>query len=181
MMGGLATGPPYPPTLGTPRQSRGAPRPWRPSMNGSSDLTGDLLRGVRRSFYLSLRILPDALREPIGLAYLLARAADTVADTRVVPRTERLRHLETLRAAYAGSPAGVTELAHACAAHQSDDAERRLIERLDEALARLHALPDVDRRAVRAVVETLTSGMVFDLSRFPGEDAAGLAALDTLE
>ena len=49
-------------------------------MNGSSDLTGDLLRGVSRSFYLSLRILPAALREPIGLAYLLARAADTVAD-----------------------------------------------------------------------------------------------------
>ena len=60
-----------------------------------------LLRQVSRSFYLSLRVLPSAVREPIGLAYLLARAADTVADTRLVPRAERLSHLETLRAAYA--------------------------------------------------------------------------------
>ena len=149
-----------------------------PGAHGPSD---DLLRRVSRSFYLSLRILPAALREPIGLAYLLARAADTVADTRVAPRGERLRHLETLRAAYAGSPADVRAVALACAAHQSDDAERRLLECLEEALARLRALPERDRDAVRAVVETLTSGMVFDLSRFPGEDAAGLAALDSLE
>ena len=141
----------------------------------------NLLRQVSRSFYLSLRILPSAVREPIGLAYLLARAADTVADTRMVPRPERLFHLETLRAAYAGTPADVASLVRACAAHQSDDAERRLLERVDAAVARLHALPPGDRAAVRAVVETLTSGMVFDLTRFPGEDADGLAALDTLE
>jgi farnesyl-diphosphate farnesyltransferase len=140
----------------------------------------DLLRQVSRSFSLSLRILPAGLREPIGLAYLLARAADTVADTRLVPRAERLSHLETLRAAYAGAPADVASLARACAAHQSDVAERRLLERIDEAIARLRALPDGDRSAVRAVVETLTSGMVFDLTRFPGEDAGSLAALDTL-
>src|SRR5439155_1023888 len=33
----------------------------------------------------------------------------------------------------------------------------------------------------RAVVATLTTGMVFDLTRFPGEDAASLTALDTLD
>ena len=152
-----------------------------PPINGSSDLLGDLLRRVSWSFYLSLRILPPALREPIGLAYLLARAADTVADTRIIPRPERLGHLATLRAAYAGSPDGVSELARACATHRTDDAERRLLERLDDALARLRALPDGDRRAVCSVVETLTSGMLFDLSRFPGEDGGGLAALDTIE
>src|SRR5262245_45982168 len=141
----------------------------------------DLLRKVSRSFYLSLRILPAGLREPIGLAYLLARAADTVADTRIVARAERLRHLETLRAAYAGAHADVASVARACAAHQSGSAERRLLERVHEALAQLAALPERDRNAVRGVVETLTSGMVFDLTRFPGEGAAELAALDTLD
>ena len=51
-----------------------------------TDLAGDLLRRVSRSFYLSLAILPRPLRQPIGLAYLLASASDTVADTRVLPR-----------------------------------------------------------------------------------------------
>ena len=150
-------------------------------MPAAPDLLDDVLRQVSRSFYLSLRILPGSLREPIGLAYLLARAADTVADTRVIPRAERLKHLEALRAAYAGSPADVTALAQACAAPQADAAERRLLQRLDEALARLASLPTGDRTAARAVLETLTSGMILDLERFPGEDAAGLAALDTLE
>src|SRR5262245_6975190 len=152
---------------------RAAPRA-RPTLD-------DLLRQVSRSFHLSLKILSPAVREPIGLAYLLARAADTVADTRVVPRTERLRHLETLRAACAGADADVTPLARACAAHQSDPAERRLLECLDEALTRAKALPAGDRAAVRAVLDTLTSGMLFDLTRFPGEDETRLAALDTLE
>src|SRR5262249_32426307 len=67
-----------------------------------TDLVGDLLRRVSRSFYLSLAILPSSLREPIGLAYLLARASDTVADTRLLPPPERPLHLATLIPAYAG-------------------------------------------------------------------------------
>ena len=44
-------------------------------------LLTDLLRGVSRAFYLTLRVLPRGLREPMGLAYLLARAADTIGRT----------------------------------------------------------------------------------------------------
>ena len=36
-------------------------------------LLGVTLRSVSRSFFLSLAILPRPLREPVGLAYLLAR------------------------------------------------------------------------------------------------------------
>ena len=146
-----------------------------------TDLVGDLLRRVSRSFYLSLAILPRSLREPIGLAYLLARASDTVADTRLLPRDDRLRHLATLRAAYAGAPgADPAALARACAPLQAHAAERDLLERVGEALARVDALPERDRQAVRSVLATITEGQRFDLERFPAEDAAGLTALDTL-
>jgi farnesyl-diphosphate farnesyltransferase len=147
----------------------------------ADDLLGDLLRQVSRSFYLSLAILPRPLREPVGLAYLVARAADTVADTRLIAREERVRHLETLRSAAAGQAVDVAALARACAPHQADPAERRLLEHAGEALARVAALPQEDRERVRAVLATLTTGMLFDLTRFPGEDAASLAALDTLD
>ena len=40
-----------------------------------------ILKDVSRSFYLSMRVLPKAMREPISLGYLLARASDTLADT----------------------------------------------------------------------------------------------------
>ncbi len=59
----------------------------------------EVLKGVSRSFVLTIRALPKGLRRPIGLAYLLARASDTIADTATAPveaRTECLR-------AFAGS------------------------------------------------------------------------------
>src|SRR5437763_14513936 len=134
----------------------------------ANDLVGDLLRQVSRSFYLSLAILPRPLREPIGLAYLLARASDTVADTRLLPRAERLRHLATLSAAYAGAPAGdPAALARACAPLQTHAAERELLERIGEALSRVDLLPAADRPAVRTGPATITEGQRFDLQRFP--------------
>jgi farnesyl-diphosphate farnesyltransferase len=126
---------------------------------------------------LSLAVLPRVLREPIGLAYLLARAADTVADTRLIPRAERLRHLETLQRAFAGEPVDVTAVAAACVPGQAQAAERRLLEHLGETVARLASLEDADRREVRRVLATITSGQLADLERFPGEDATGLTAL----
>ena len=59
-------------------------------------LRGSILRSVSRTFYLSVRILPKRLRDPVALAYLLARASDTVADTTelsVELRAEKLRVL----------------------------------------------------------------------------------------
>ena len=61
-----------------------------------NDLNGDLLKSVSRSFYLTIRVLPENLQQPIGLAYLLARASDTVADTSNAPVEVRLRHLQTI-------------------------------------------------------------------------------------
>ncbi len=145
------------------------------------DLLGDVLKQVSRSFYLSLAVLPRDLREPIGLAYLLARAADTVADTHLLPHAERRAHLETLRSAFAGQGGDVAAVAAAARPLQAHAAERRLLARVDEALARVARLPEADRRAVREVLATLTSGMLFDLERFPGEGAADLAALDTVD
>jgi farnesyl-diphosphate farnesyltransferase len=150
-------------------------------LTSSDELRGDLLRRVSRSFYLSLAILPRPLREPLGLAYLLARAADTVADTRLIARPERIGHLNALRQAYAGAAVDTAGVARACAPHQAHAAERRLLERVDAVLAAVAELPAFDRERVRAVLTTITDGMLFDLGRFPGEDARALAALDTLE
>jgi len=142
---------------------------------------GGVLRRTSRTFYLSLVILPPALREPLGLAYLLARATDSVADTRLIPRAERRAHLESLRTAYRGETADVAAVARACASVQAHAHERELLDRVGEVLARVERLPVADRDAVRAVLSTITDGQLFDLERFPGESAGTLAALETLD
>lgn len=53
-----------------------------------------VLKDVSRSFYLSMRVLPRAMREPISLGYLLARASDTLADTPELPAEVRADMLD---------------------------------------------------------------------------------------
>src|SRR2546430_7681806 len=65
--------------------------------HSSSGLLADLLKQVSRSFYLTLRVLPAAIRPQIGLAYLLARMTDTIADTEIIPLDQRLMALDKLR------------------------------------------------------------------------------------
>src|SRR5436190_24075837 len=66
----------------------------------------DLLKQTSRSFYLTLRVLPRAIRPQIGLAYLLARTTDTIADTEIVPVTQRLEALQKLRERILGMSSG---------------------------------------------------------------------------
>lgn len=143
------------------------------------DLTTALLRRVSRSFYLSLSVLPRAVRPTIGLAYLLARASDTIADTRLIDRASRIAHLEALRAALGG--AAVPASGGAAAAAQALPAERALLERLPDCLAAYAALPPPDRARVHAVLATIIEGQIQDLRVFPGEDEGKLAALETRE
>ena len=141
-----------------------------------------LLKTVSRAFYLSLRVLPADLREPIGLAYLLARAADAIADTPLIPPERRLSHLRAFRVLLAGEaaadPADISaELSDAFA----NPAERALLQALPHAFALLQALNASDRERTRAVVLTLTRGMEIDLTAFPPTECGKVTALKTRE
>ncbi|MBI2369737.1 MAG: squalene/phytoene synthase family protein [Deltaproteobacteria bacterium] len=145
-----------------------------------ADLLTTILKRVSRSFFLSLAILPRRLRSPMGLAYLLARAADTIADTRLVPRADRRKYLELLRGELRGDAGGrVREIAEALTGAQQNPAERELLARLEECLALFRGLDEGDRDRVRRLLLTLTQGMLMDLEIFPGEDEGRLAALET--
>lgn len=57
-----------------------------------------LCKKAARSFYLTIRLLPYELRESVALAYLLARASDTIADVDKFSYEEEqlVRHLPLL-------------------------------------------------------------------------------------
>lgn len=123
-------------------------------------------------------MLPGGLRAPVGIAYLLARAGDTIADTRLLPPPRRLELLRAFRARVvgAGSAAAMREMA-SLTVHLRDSGEGELLRSLESAVALLEALPSGDRAAVREVVMTLTEGMEMDLRTFPPEDAGRVGAL----
>ena len=143
------------------------------------DLRGPVLRSVSRSFYLSLRILPEGLRDPLSLAYLLARATDTIADTPEPPVALRMEALGQLASAIQGSSGGemVAPLRESFAPLQSDEAERTLIEKLPGLLGWLDELQAGDRDEVRDVLEKINRGQRLDLERFDASTRAlGTAA-----
>jgi len=141
-------------------------------------LLTSLLRDVSRSFYLTLRVLPSAIRRQIGLAYLLARATDTIADTQIVKLPIRLDALNRLRARIEGASNARLELG-GFAQQQGSPGERALLQRIEEALMLLEQTPDPDRVLIRQVLRTITSGQELDLERFSEASLTHIIALQT--
>lgn len=144
------------------------------------ELLGSLLKEVSRSFYLTLRVLPAKIRFQIGLAYLLARMTDTVADTGLVPLGRRLDALESLKGRILGHHGRGLDFKD-LAQQQGTPAERVLLEKSESTLALMQTLSPGDLQLVREVLGTITSGQELDLRRFGGASAAQIVALRTGE
>ncbi len=140
-------------------------------------LTG-LLKDVSRSIYLTLRVLPKPVRPQIGLAYLLARTTDTIADTELVPLEQRLKMLEALRERILGLNSKPLDFG-TLAQQQGLPAERVLLEKCEASLALLADQSAVDQKLIRDVLDTITSGQVLDLKRFESHGNGKIIALQT--
>src|SRR3989442_9318835 len=119
----------------------------------TAELIGPLLRDVSPSFYLTLRVLPPVIRPQVSLAYLLARASDTIADTEIVPRKHRLAILREMQD---GNIRSVAELAE----QQALPAERGLLRRLDECYRTLAGLEAGDRQLIAQLLHTIIGGQM---------------------
>jgi farnesyl-diphosphate farnesyltransferase len=146
----------------------------------SLDRLNDLLKRVSRSFYLTLRILPRSLRTPIGLAYLFARAADTIADTAVISPAKRLMLLEQFRSLFQSYDAAILRgLRGALVGPQGNSSEGELLSSLEECFVVFHACSQGDQARIRQLLLTLTQGMRLDLRTFPAEHDGRVVALKT--
>jgi farnesyl-diphosphate farnesyltransferase len=150
--------------------------------------SGEVLDRTSRSFALSLRALPSGMRDPVEIAYLLARAADTIADRDGTWSGERAAVLGRLAAAVRGAgdgaswaPPGAAEepAARGGAVAEGRDggggtggdpvarAESALIGMIGGFLARLGGLAPPDRDDVRRVLTELIATMRDELACFP--------------
>ena len=129
----------------------------------------ELLKSVSRSFYLSLRFLPEAVREPLGLAYVLARASDTLADASTAPLAARLDALDAFRGAleFTASSSEWRTLAAQCASLPCEHVgEARLLTQIEPLLRVYHGLGAELRRELHTVLDTIIAGQRGDLVRF---------------
>lgn len=129
-------------------------------------------------------MLPSDVRDQVGLSYLFARAVDTIADTDLIDRGQRLLYLKQFRHQFAGDAVHweeVRSIQTALLPHQTHSSERILLTRLEDCFHLYQDYAVEDRQRIRNLMVTLPNGMEMDLTKFPGDSAATVTALQTVD
>lgn len=145
----------------------------------SGDLTTDLLRKVSRSFYLTLRVLPRNVRPQLSVAYLLARTADTIADSELLSVGDRLEALQCFRAELLGERSPERSWIDGVLFRDRESAEAELLGRYGECFPLLETFSESDRSSILEVLKTIVSGQELDLVRFKPASTRRVIALET--
>ena len=122
-----------------------------------------LLKATSRSFYLSLQILPGQIRDQVGLLYLLARVADTIADTGEESNL-LLSSLEKYRKAVSNESSAI-DLGD-IASLQADPSESDLLLSVNEVIEAFGRVGSTDRDVMLECLLTIISGQRLDIERF---------------
>ncbi len=150
--------------------------------NFLEELGGDLLQGVSRSFFLTIKLLPEPLRAPISLGYLLARTMDTIADAAPAAKAaDRLEHLRAfaVMVKYGPNAEAFTRLKKEITSRLPASAERTLLESAPRLIAWLEHIARDDQWELRRVLGRIAYGQELDLARF-GDGTSGIVALQTV-
>jgi len=143
----------------------------------------EILKGVSRSFYLTLRSLPEQVRPQISVAYLIARIADTIADTEAIPLEERIQTLIAFREKVDGTinKDGETLLSRFLTAEKFNcsPSETLLLQSTDKIIRTMHSFEDSDIDLICLVIKRITRGQELDLRRFSDARDGKIVALNT--
>ncbi len=139
-----------------------------------------LLKAVSRSFYLSMRFLPQEMREPVSLGYLLARFTDTIADAPGLPDSERLAVLESVRLGIQrGNFQGGVDLSSFQSA-LTHEGEKHLLARSTELFGWYDRIDDSAKAHLSEVVLTIVHGQTWDIKSFQDGEIAPCRNADDL-
>jgi len=136
-----------------------------------------LLETTSRSFYPTLKYLPKKTRGQIGLLYLLARVADTIADTKHGETTflqDALRTYNDVVQSGQGELPDVERLAEM----QENPHEAALLRNIPDVIEGLNEYSIEDRQRMLECLDIIVHGQLLDLERFgPANEGGNISAL----
>ena len=144
------------------------------------ELGNELLASVSRSFFLSLRFLPEKMREATSLGYLLARLSDTIADTEALPEMERLGVLSEIGQAIQGG-GGFPDFSSLSLGSRLTDGENTLLQKSGQCLEWLNCQKEDFAKPIRKVMESIIRGQSNDLRRFSSNNLECLQSDEELD
>jgi farnesyl-diphosphate farnesyltransferase len=147
-------------------------------MSGEGELF-TLLKGVSRSFYISVRFLPRRIRGAIALGYLLARASDTIADTNQLPPAERIAFLKRFLGSVSNRKLEKPLDLATCLTAQTEGPEKVLLANIDRVLDCLSDIPVAHRELLNEVLRKIIHGQTLDIQRFASQPGISGLADDT--
>jgi farnesyl-diphosphate farnesyltransferase len=142
------------------------------------ELLTSSLRAIPRSLYPALRVLSPSVRPQVSVAYLLARTADSIADTQSASLDQRLMALRQLRERIEGTGQPPLAFRDLLQNHEST-ADRVLLENCEETLRRLDAFSPSAINLIREVLTAVISGQELDLSRFADVSPENIRSVQT--
>ena len=122
----------------------------------------EVLEGVARTFALTLRQLPEPLRDAAGNLYLLCRIADTIEDEPALSPAEKDAFCRSFRRVLAGAanPADFASELGSRLSPASSENDRTLIASTPRVLRLTARLGETQQAAMRRCVRIMSRGMV---------------------
>ena len=124
-----------------------------------------LLEKTSRSFFITLQALPAKVRAQVGLLYLLARIADTVADSKQGDTQILRKTLQEYNDRVQGRSEALPNFSELVRI-QDNVSEAELLQNVTSVVACLGRFSANDQAMIRECLEIIVSGQSLDIERF---------------
>ena len=131
-----------------------------------------LLETTSRSFYPTLKYLPKKIRGQIGLLYLLARLADTIADSKHGETEVLIDLLNGYNDTVQGRSTTLPDFSD-LAEIQTNPHESELLLNAADVIKGLEEYSEEDCQRILECLEIIVGGQLLDLQRFGSEKEGG--------
>lgn len=142
-----------------------------------NDEMDNLLKTTSRSFYPTLKYLPKKVRGQIGLLYLLARVADTIADSKHGETDLLLKSISEYNSVAQGKFAQLPDFT-VIADIQDNPSEAELLRNVSDIVNALQVYDKDDQARMLECLDIIVGGQILDLERFgPAKEGGKISAL----
>ena len=142
-----------------------------------NDEMDNLLKTTSRSFYPTLKYLPKKVRGQIGLLYLLARVADTIADSKHGETDLLLKSISEYNSVAQGKSSQLPDFT-VIADIQDNPSEAELLRNVSDIVNALQVYDKDDQARMLECLDIIVGGQILDLERFgPAKEGGKISAL----
>ncbi len=137
-----------------------------------------LLKNTARTLYLSAKFMPKDMGKLFSCAYLICRAADSIADTELVELNKRITLIHNYpKMVESGDKELIEDFKQAIPQKKGlHEDERLLLENIDLCLDAFNKLNTAEKEMVMRSVNAVCKAMEWDLSYFPAAESGLIKA-----